>query len=155
LLSTLLAEVPEARVIAAQGLETEADIDLAWLDQLLRAAGIQPDVLVSGMNQVDAGLRLLEGLSGLQATRPVVIAVHAVQWSEAASLRAVLFAFRRLTTDRVLALFAVRTDDVWPIPDAVRKLAAARGPTLRLRPLAEADLAELAQGYALDLPARG
>jgi DNA-binding CsgD family transcriptional regulator len=155
LLSSLLADLTEAHVISVQGLETEADIDFALLDQMLRAAGLDSNVLDGGASQVDVGLRLLEDLGALQTSRPVVVALDDAQWADAASLRTLLFALRRLTNDRVLALLAVRSDDAWTLPDAVRRLAAARGTTVRLGPLKEAELAELARGYDLALPMRG
>ena len=155
LVNRLLEEITEAQLIRAQALETEADIEFALLDQLVRAAGLQRNVLGTQTSQVDAGLHLLEDFGALQAAHPVVVVVDDAQWSDAASLRTLLFALRRLTTDRVLALLVVRDDDAWALPDTVRKLAAARGATIRLGPLEGHDLAALARAYDLPLPARG
>ncbi len=155
LVNCLLEGLTDAHVITAQALETEADIEFALLDQLLRTAGLLRDVLGRQTSQVDAGLHLLDDFGALQAAQPVVVVVDDAQWSDAASLRTLLFALRRLTTDRVLTLFVVREDDAWTLPDSVRKLAAARGATVRLGPLEAPDLAELARVYDVALPARG
>ena len=155
LVNCLLEGLSDAHVITAQALETEADIEFALLDQLLRTAGLLRDVLGSQTSQVDAGLHLLDDFGALQAAQPLVVVVDDAQWSNAASLRTLLFALRRLTTDRVLTLFVVREDDAWALPDSVRKLAAARGATVRLGPLEAPDLAELARVYDVALPARG
>src|SRR3954447_24249032 len=59
LVTSFLSELNDAQLISAQGLETEADIEYALLDQLLRAAGLEANVLDSAASQVDAGLHLL------------------------------------------------------------------------------------------------
>src|SRR4051812_42572607 len=91
LVNQCLRHVTDAQLITAQALETEADIEFALLDQLLRAAGLDRNVLGTQTSQVDAGLQLLEDFGALQARHPVILIIDDAQWSDAASLRTLLF----------------------------------------------------------------
>ncbi len=60
------------------------------------------------------GVALLGILAAASETAPVLVLVDDLQWMDAPSARALLFALRRLHADRVGALIAIRSDE--PLP---------------------------------------
>lgn len=117
-----------ARVLPHRAVEAEAVLSFAGISELLR--GVVDDVLPSlsalrrraleaalllrGSGDIAAiepraiGLAVLDALTALSATRPAVVAVDDFQWLDTASARTLLFALRRLSDERVGALFTVR-----------------------------------------------
>ena len=140
------------RVVRAAGEETEALLQFGVLDQLLRVAG-RPGVLGAPANDhVGVGMRVLEMLGELQSERPVAVVVDDLQWADAASLRALLFATRRLSVEAVLLLLVVREQAADALPEGLRKLVdGPSGTRLHLEPLAPADLRALASGAGVTL----
>ena len=98
------------------------------------------------------GSRLLDALGELQADGPVIVVVDDVQWADALSLRALLFAVRRLVSDHVLVLLAVRAGELRALPDGLRKAART---SLSLEPLGVGEVHDLADGVGVAISARG
>jgi DNA-binding CsgD family transcriptional regulator len=148
----LRTTTPVSAVLHGSGEETEALLSYGVLEQLTRSAGIAEEGKVTAGpppagpgDAVAVGSRFLELLGALEADGPVVIVVDDVQWVDLASLRALVFALRRLVADPVLVLLAVRDTGVADLPDSLRRLVhGPRGSALRLRGLDEQDLADLA-----------
>ena len=146
-------------VLRASGEETETLLEYGVIDQLARAAGPAGAGLlapggISGTSPSDAvgvGSRLLELLGALEADAPVVLVVDDVQWVDQSSLKALVFALRRLVADCVLVLFAVRAADVPELPESLRRLVTGeRGSVVRVRGLDERELTDLATELGLD-----
>ncbi len=140
-----VAGLADARVLRASGDEFETEVELGLLEQLLRGSGP-----LAGAGHVEAGARLLQALSELQADGPAVLVVDDVQWADEASLRALSFAIRRLVEDAVLVLLAGR--ELERIPEALRKAADGRtGRTLTVAPLDAGDIRALAAELGVEL----
>lgn len=158
LVDQFLLEVVDATVLRASGEQWEALVAFGVIDQLLRAAGLSKGLLLAGRNRslppeepVGVGTVLLEALEGLERNAPVVLLVDDAQWADVDSLRALLFALRRLVTGRVLTLLAEREEDANRLPDGLRRLASGTtGRSLRVDALDSRDVQELAT--ALGVP---
>jgi DNA-binding CsgD family transcriptional regulator len=102
------------------------------------------------------GIALLNGLRGLAATRPVLLAIDDVQWLDPASAGALAFAVRRLRGESVGVLFARRTGVESVLLDEVaRCLPPARSVHVDVGPLGVAELHGVVQehlGAALPRP---
>ena len=127
---TALVELALARrrapVLRASGEPGETSVALGVLDQLLRRAGEAA--------RPRTGEALLEWLGD----QPLVLFVDDAQWADAPSLEALVFAVRRLASERVTVIVASRPD---PRLEALRRLAS--GPTgcrIDLRPLTPVEL---------------
>ena len=100
-------------VLDASGEESEAELDLGVVTQLLSGA---PDAAVAGAtvaigspsNPFAVGAELLALLGSLQEDGPVLLVIDDAHWTDAASAGALLFACRRLYADHVCALIATR-----------------------------------------------
>ena len=98
-------------------------------DQLLRTAGVRADVLPADGTRaqleqpVGVGALLLTSLEDVERHAPVVLLVDDVQWADVDSLRALLFALRRLVDERVLTLLVARAEDAPELPEGLRRLA--------------------------------
>ncbi|HEX6493227.1 MAG TPA: LuxR C-terminal-related transcriptional regulator, partial [Candidatus Dormibacteraeota bacterium] len=87
----------------------------------------------------------VELLSAVQDSGPVVVVVDDAQWADRPSILALLFALRRLQSDRVLFLFAVREGELHRMPEGLLRLADdERGAMLRLSGLDVAEVQDLA-----------
>ena len=125
LIASFLNHNPTMPVAAASGEESEAYLPYGMVQQLAASgAGLNPDAL-DGLDLLSqhppppdadplaVGAELLALISGLQGSRlqskeAVVLLIEDLQWIDLASARALLFAFRRLTADRVLVLLSSR-----------------------------------------------
>jgi DNA-binding CsgD family transcriptional regulator len=132
--------------LRAAGVESEAELPYAGLHQLLRPLMRAADGLPApqaralrsafGMESEGPADRMLVGLAALtllsEATdeRPVLCLIDDAQWLDTSSVDAVGFAIRRLSTERVVALLAVRDDT-----GAVSTTVPAR--EVRLEPLTQ------------------
>ena len=132
----------DVRVARASGDESETDVVLGVADQLLRHGGQQ----VRLGDHVQAGAQLLELVEEVS-----VLLVDDAQWADAASLRALLFAFRRLVDDAVLVLLVVRAGEDAELPDGLRK-AARR---VVLEPLAVDEMRALAGAVGVAISTHG
>jgi DNA-binding CsgD family transcriptional regulator len=145
LLERFLSDLDEAVRLRAAGDESEAHLAFAVADQLLRAAGRRSDAL-RAEQYVAVGLELLELASAGSDGATSVIAVDDVQLADAESLRALLFATRRLVANPVLVILAVRGTVAEVLPEGWRKVASV----ITLGPLGPAGIVEL--GAALGVP---
>ena len=119
-----------ARVLAYRAVEAEAVLSFAGIAELLegvvdellpllgplRRRALEAALLLDGSADIAAiepraiGLAVLDCITALSATRPVVVAVDDFQWLDTASARTLLFALRRLGEERVGALLTARGD---------------------------------------------
>src|SRR4051794_5006819 len=148
LLRAFASRHDDARLVRLEGLELETDIEYGVVDRLFRAIGVAHDVLATPRSHIEVGLVVLEALSALPS--PVLLVLDDAQWIDPASLRALVFAVRRASAERLLAVFAAR-DDAGAVPDAVRRLADGHGTIVHLRSLTETGLGELARLYGIAL----
>jgi hypothetical protein len=153
LVERFLGELQAARVLRASGDESESHVPFAMADQLLRCDGRSSDALRAGRH-VAVGLELLELISSGPDDAPCVVVVDDAHLIDAESLRALLFAARRLLASRALVLLVVRGTADDALPEGWRKLA---GGVLTLGPLAPAHISELglALGVAMTPDAAG
>lgn len=143
LLDCFVREELDVRVLRATGEQWEAFVSFGVVDQLMRAAGVrETNVLLDRQRALtveepaNVGALLLELWGTLDARGPVISIIDDAQWSDIDSLRALLFAMRRLVGERVLVLLAARGEDVVRLPEGLRRMAD--GPTgriLRVGPL--------------------
>ena len=161
--ATARAAADGARVLRASGAQSEAQLPFAGLHQLLRPvldrAGALParqrDALLSAMGMGDAApperfliaLAVLTLLSEVADDAPLVLAVDDAHWLDEASAEALAFVGRRLESDAVVLLAALREGTASPF-------AAARLPELRIGGLDGDASAELLAARAPELEAR-
>ena len=146
-----LARAAGLNVLWARADPAESDLDFGIIDQLLRAAGDKgPPVLAAAEpgalgSSFAAGARLLEAVSGQEATDAVAVVVDDLQWADHKSAEALTFMLRRLSVDPVLAVLIYRgTGD--RLDDTAKRLLVSVEDRLRisLPGLGEDDVAALA-----------
>ncbi len=145
LVERFLSDLREAVPLRAAGDESEAHVAFAIADQLLRAGGRHSDAL-RAEQYVAVGLELLELASSGPDGATSVIVVDDVHLADAESLRALLFATRRLVASPVLVILAVRGTAEDVLPEGWRKVASV----LALGPIEPVHIVEL--GLALGIP---
>ncbi|QJY49796.1 ATP-binding protein [Pseudonocardia broussonetiae] len=139
---------PGAAVLRASGEQAEETVSYGIVEQLARAVervGGGPGTVVHAADEPPvAGAALVALLDRLRGhDGPVVISVDDGHWADVPSLQALVFALRRLGSDRVLTVVAVRPHDGGR-SDRLRALATGdRGRTLRLGGLGVDDLVAL------------
>ena len=150
-------ELPATRVLRASGDESESHVPFAMADQLLRSDGRGSDALRAGRH-VAVGLELLELISAGPTTRHASSSIDDAHLVDAESLRALLFAARRLLASRALVVLVVRgtAEDTLPGGMAQARRRFDRG-ALTLGPLAPSQISELglALGVAMTPDAAG
>lgn len=144
----------QGTVIWAAGDASERTVTFGLVDQLARRAsaeGRSVPVLAEDPGQyTTVGLTLLEAVGRLQREGPVVLIVDDAQWVDPSSLRALLFATRRLVADTVLVVFAARTEDLHALPDGLLRLAEPpQGLRITLSSLPLGATRELAHAFGL------
>jgi DNA-binding CsgD family transcriptional regulator/tetratricopeptide (TPR) repeat protein len=162
LLDAFLDRAEAGVVLRASGEEAEELVSYGIVEQLVRGA------LRRGHDGPGAELRpadepavvgtalvaLLDRVGSGDA--PVVVLVDDAHWADARSLQALVFALRRLGTDRVLTVVAARPHEDGRL-DRLRALASGgRGAVLRLGGLGVTALVELGRALgagSLPLPA--
>ena len=140
LLRTALTRRP-AVVVWATGDEDETDLDHGVVEQLARAAPLDPASRTELLGAIGgdplavgaALVGLVDGLS-LDPARPLVVVVDDAQWADDASLRALTFGARRLRRDPVLLCIVTRPRPA-ALPAGLRRLAEDEGTVLILPPL--------------------
>ena len=158
LVDRLAGAAPGVRTLWVGGEPAETRVPYAIADQLFRLAGApEPDLLatgpaLAGTGHVEVGLRLLDRLSEPAQEAPLLLVLDDAPWMDAPSLRAVLFAQRRLVADDVLVVLTARTDGLHELPGGFVRQAARAGAEIALQPLAATDLQELASGLGVGLP---
>src|SRR4051812_36356029 len=99
-----------ATVLRGGGDAAESDLAYGLLDQLV--AEVEPEVLArfplarpdrdARVDPMAVGADLVGVLGALSGDRPAVVVIDDAQWADDPSVRAVVFALRRLRHDRVL-----------------------------------------------------
>jgi DNA-binding CsgD family transcriptional regulator len=146
LLEQFLAGVRDVAVLRADGVESELELEFGVVDQL---AGR------SARDHLEAGRELLDRLDQLESETPVVLVLEDAHWVDSGSLRAILFAIRRLVDERVLAVMTARRGDLEHLPPALRALASGmRGFVLTADPLTEGEIEALAAAAGITLSPR-
>jgi DNA-binding CsgD family transcriptional regulator len=145
LLSRFLASLSNAVVLEVAGDEAETLLSYGVIDQLQPGLSTEP-----GADPMAVGARLLDVFDGLQVNgQVVVLAVDDLQWADRPSLRAVLFALRRLRADNVLTVVSTRVGEMAD-PGWARFVGGdARVTRIRLGGLKSGDLTELANALGL------
>ncbi|GAA3227140.1 LuxR family transcriptional regulator [Pseudonocardia petroleophila] len=153
---------PSAGVLRASGEEAEELVSYGVVEQLARAVervGVAgPPLPVRAADEPPVvGAALVALLDRLRERGgPVVLVVDDGHWADVPSVQALVFALRRLGSDRVLTLVAARPLDGGRV-DRLRALASGdRGRTLRLGGLGVDDLVALGRELGsgeLPLPA--
>ena len=149
-------------VLRGSGEESESLLDYGVLGQLARSAGPAGAALLavtersSAPEPILAGTCLLELLGELESAGPVVLVVDDLHWADRPSVRALVFAVRRLVADQVLVVLATRDDVSTELPESLRRVVSGHhGDVVRLAGLDEGDLRELAERLGIAaLPAR-
>ncbi|MGW7689845.1 helix-turn-helix transcriptional regulator [Streptomyces asiaticus] len=153
------AETRGARVLRAEGSESESNLAFSALHQLLRPVSAEMDGLPerqraalhgafgagpapAGCDPMLIGVAVLSLFSALGERGRVLVALDDVQWFDRASVDALSFAARRLAGEPVTMLIAARVGGHLPVLDR-------HVPTLTLGPLDNA-----AAGRLLDLQPR-
>jgi DNA-binding CsgD family transcriptional regulator len=121
---------PQLRVLQASGDEEETQVPFSVVQQLTgRPAGTD----AGSVSPLQVGAQLLERFSTMETQGSVAVVVDDLHWADVPSLRALLFALRRLDADRVLTVLACRAEAVPRLPEGVsRLLATGRGQRLLL-----------------------
>jgi class 3 adenylate cyclase len=157
LLEYAVAEAESMRVLAAHGVEFEADVPFAGLHELLRpalslierlppihAAALRSSLGLGDRIEADrliVGAAVLGLISAYAEQVPLLVTVDDAQWLDAASSEAIAFAARRLVADPVAILIAVREGEGSQFP-------AAGWPEIKLGGLDAAAAAKLLEGQA-------
>jgi DNA-binding CsgD family transcriptional regulator len=145
LLSRFLGSVSDAVIVEVGGDEAEMLLSYGVIDQLRLQVRTEP-----GMDPMAVGGQLLDHVERWQADgQVVVLAVDDLQWADRPSSRAVLFALRRLRTDRVLTVLATRVGGVVEQGWARFVAGDSRVTRIRLGGLSSEDLTELASALGL------
>ncbi|MGE3288596.1 MAG: AAA family ATPase, partial [Pseudonocardia sp.] len=152
LLEHFLATDEEARILRASGERWEALVPFGVIDQLLRSAGVSGTQLLATRERVlppeepaSVGAYLLDVLGDLEQKAPVIVVVEDVHWADTDSLRALLFAARRLMSERVLTVLSVRDEASGRLPEGLLRLAQPpTGRTVSLTALTVPEIRRLA-----------
>src|SRR6266513_1058474 len=152
LLEYAIEQSESMRVLAARGVEFEADVPFAALSELLqpaldrlgRLAPLHADALRSSLglgprieaDRLIVGAAVLGLISAYAESAPLLLTVDDAQWLDRASTEAIAFASRRLVADPVAVLIAVREGEDSPF-------LAAGLPELRLGGLDQDAAAQL------------
>ena len=143
LIERFLSQLDHARVLRASGDASETELQFALADQLVRSSGAAATDLLLESRHVGVGLQLLELLSH---EVPTVAFVDDAHLADSASLRALLFASRRLMSCRALVVVAVRGTAVETLPEGWAKLA---GGVLAVPPLDDHQVVALAEALGV------
>src|SRR2546426_1132109 len=164
LLEHAVSEAGSMRVLAARGVEFEADVPFAGLHELLHptlalldrlpqrhAAALRSSLGLGPRIEADRliiGAAALGLISAYAEDRPLLITVDDAQWLDRASSEAIGFAARRLFADPVAILIAIRDEEESPLLAAglpELRLVQAAAAALGLSP-SEVEEAEAARG---------
>ncbi len=140
LVERFLSELDGVPRLRASGDESESHVRFALADQLLRTCG---GSAIGAAQHVAVGMELLEAMTSAAGDRGCVVVVDDAHLADADSLRALLFAARRLAQSPVLILLAVRDHR---LPEGWGKLA----PSVTLGPLTREHVSVL--GAQLGVP---
>ncbi|HEY3261173.1 MAG TPA: AAA family ATPase [Pseudonocardiaceae bacterium] len=145
------------QVLRASGEPWEALVPYGVIDQLTRGTGINRARIMASREQalpvdepISVGTLLLSLVEQFDQGSPVVLVVDDAHWADIDSLRALLFALRRLVTEPVLTVLTVRPEDVARLPAGLRRIAAGPiGTTVQLGALGASQVQMLATSIGL------
>ena len=157
LLDHFLGLETDVQVLRASGEPWEALVSFGLVDQMVRSAGLTRTPIIAERERslpmeepVSVGARILDLLGELDRREPVILVVDDAPWADLDSLRALLFALRRLIADPVLTVLTARTEDADRLPEGLRRLCSGRtGRTLRIGALDTSDVQALANVLGL------
>ena len=140
LLEQFLTDEADLTVLRATGEQWEAYVAYGVIDQIMRVAGVSTTRLLVSRDRsfppeepVGVGAWILDVIKDLAQESTVVVIVDDAHWADMDSLRALLFAARRLVDERVLLVLGQRAEDEQRLPEGLRRLAGGRtGLTLAL-----------------------
>src|SRR3954454_20880707 len=147
----------DVQVLRAGGERWEALVPYGVVDQLMRGAAVSRARLLAGRERalpvdepISVGARVLELLNELDGKRPAVLVVDDAHWADLDSLRALLFALRRLVSDPVMTVLTARSEDLDRLPEGLRRLAEGlTGMTLQVGALGAGQVRALATSLGL------
>lgn len=135
------------RWLTVAGYQDEKKLPLELLSRLIDASGHgstgRRQVAPSGDDPFVAGAALVQILGDLEQDGPVAVVVDDAPWSDPQSLRALIFALRRLQTERILIVLTMRTQDISGLPPALLHYGQNHATFIRLAGLDSADICEL------------
>jgi DNA-binding CsgD family transcriptional regulator len=164
LLRRLLAEAVDVQVLWSSGAHEEQLVPYGVVEQLAHSSRTPLSKQLAALGKasvrnpdpVATGAAFVDLLGNVQARGPVAVVVDDAQWADRPSLLALLFALRRLQSDRVLCVIAVRESEVHRLPEGLLRLGTdERGTVLRLSGLDATgvqDLAAAVTGDRLSIP---
>jgi len=133
LIENVLAAEHGLAVLRTSGEPWEASVPHGVIDQLICVSGIDAGRPVAARGRHAApeepsvvGARVLDALTELGQTTPIVLVVDDAQWADMDSLRALLFTARRLAQQRMLMVFGERIQDAHRLPAGLHRLAGGR-----------------------------
>jgi DNA-binding CsgD family transcriptional regulator len=151
LVREFLRRHPDVTVVRGSGDEGEAAVSYALVDQLFSAVGLRSAALLAHIDRVlpveepvVVGRQVLAVLSRYGARGPTCVVIDDAHRADVDSLRALLFALRRLAADPVLTMLVVPSDD-FRLPAGLERLAEGHtGVVLEVGPLTPSDVQALA-----------
>ncbi len=152
LLATVMDGAGDVTLLSATGVQSESDLAFGALSALLRPLldgidqlpAVQADSLraavglasTAHVEQLPCHAAVVSLLAAAASARPVLVVADDLQWFDAASRDAILFAARRLASDAVAFVMAIRDGDTEePLHTGLPELrlsGLAEGPALRL-----------------------
>jgi AAA ATPase domain len=151
------------RVFWWSGADSRPSASFALVDRIFAPLGVRAHTLpihaertLPGEQPVEVGRRLLQALTGLRQDRPIALVIDDAHTADLDSLRAVLFALRRLSTHPVMTVFVTRSRNAG-LPEGLVRLAecARTGFVLPVGPMLPAEVQDLALTVGVtDLPLR-
>ena len=151
LVDAFLRDQQQLTAVRGSGDEGEASVSYALIDQLFAAVGLRGAALLAHTERVlpveepiVVGRQILAALVRSSAAGPMAVVVDDAHWADVDSLRALLFALRRLAAHPVLTILVVPPDDA-RLPAGLERLADGHtGVTLEVGPLTPANVQALA-----------
>ncbi|TMD09933.1 MAG: ATP-binding protein, partial [Chloroflexi bacterium] len=153
LLRRLLAEAVDVQVLWSSGAHEEQLVPYGVVEQLAQSSRTPLPRQLAALGRTSArnpdpvatGAAFVELLGNVQDRGPVAVVVDDAQWADRPSLLALLFALRRLQSDRVLCVIAVRENEVDRLPEGLSRLGTdERGTVLPLSGLDVTGVQDLA-----------
>src|SRR5689334_897994 len=141
LLGRFAARLDPRRLLTASGDEDETFLPFGLLQQLTGLSTRTWD------DPFVAGTDLLGLIDERSDEGPTVLVVDDAHLADAASLRALTFALRRLRADRVLTVVGTQEDELARVPQGLLRLADADDNRLRLGGLSDQEVADLVRGH--------